>query len=82
MPPSVNSGGSSISHRGAMDSLRGMDLRRGHFSVKMHVKMRELGPVGERAPGKPPRSANASVLEARSAGMKAEELRLQMYHHQ
>ena len=39
----------------------GMDLRRGHFLVKMYVKMKELGPIGGRAPGTPPRSANVRV---------------------
>ena len=40
----------------------GMDLQRGHFSVKMYAKMKELGPMGggmHRAC--PPRSANAMV---------------------
>ena len=38
----------------------GMDLRHRHFSVKLYAKMKELGPVGGRAPGTPPsRSANA-----------------------
>ena len=33
----------------------GVDLRRGHFSVKMYVKTKELGPIGgTRAPGTPP----------------------------
>ena len=36
----------------------GVDLRRGHFSVKM----KKLGPVGERALGMPPRSANAYCI--------------------
>ena len=32
-----------------------VDLRRGHFSVKMYAKMKELGPVGGgRAPLDPP----------------------------
>ena len=31
----------------------GMDLRRGHFSVKMYAKTKELGPIGGRAPGTP-----------------------------
>ena len=34
--------------------LGGFGLQRGHFSVKMYVKMKELGPVGGRAPGTPP----------------------------
>ena len=36
----------------------GVDLRRGCFSAKMYAKTKELGPVGGRAPGTPPRSAN------------------------
>ena len=37
----------------------GVDLRHGHFSVKMYAKMKELGPIGGRAPGTlPPRSTN------------------------
>ena len=32
----------------------GMDLRCGHFSVKMYAKMKELGPIGGRVPGMPP----------------------------
>ena len=36
-----------------------MDLRRGHFSVKMYAKMKELGPIGGGVrPARPPRSAN------------------------
>ena len=31
-----------------------VDLRRGRFSMKMYVKMKELGPVGGHAPGTPP----------------------------
>ena len=34
------SGGSRISRSG------GVDLRRGHFSVKMYAKTKELGPIG------------------------------------
>ena len=30
-----------------------MDLRHGHFSVKMYAKMKELGPIGGHAPGMP-----------------------------
>ena len=38
----------------------GVDLRSGHFSVKMYVKMKELGPIGGAcARHAPPRSANA-----------------------
>ena len=32
----------------------GMDLRRGHFLVKMYAKMKELGPMEGRVPGMPP----------------------------
>ena len=31
-----------------------VDLRRGHFSVKMYMKTKELGPIGGHAPGTPP----------------------------
>ena len=31
----------------------GFGLQRGHFSVKMYAKMKELGPVGGRAPARP-----------------------------
>ena len=49
------SGGSRISRRGGVHALGGgVDLRRGHFSVKMYVKTKELGPMGGRAPGMPP----------------------------
>ena len=37
----------------------GVDLQHGRFSAKMYAKTKELGPVGGRAPGTPPRSANA-----------------------
>ena len=41
----------------------GMDLQGGRFSVKMFVKMKELGFLGEgRALGTPPRSANDYFL--------------------
>ena len=58
----LNSGGSRISHRGGVDPLGGVDPRCGHFSVKMYMKMKELGPVGggvRPARPRPPRSANA-----------------------
>ena len=46
--------GSRISRRGAWAHfLGGFGLRRGHFSVKIYVKMKELGPVGGRAPACP-----------------------------
>ena len=35
----------------------GFGLQRGHFSVKMYAKTKELGPVGGRASARPPRSA-------------------------
>ena len=37
----------------------GFGLQRGHFSVKMYAKTKELGPVGGRTPACPPRSAYA-----------------------
>ena len=52
------SGGSRISRRGVMD------LRHGHFPVKMYAKMTELGPMGGgMCLACPPRSANAYLLE-------------------
>ena len=37
-----------------------VDLRHGHFSMKMYAKMKELGPMGGACAGHaPPRSANA-----------------------
>ena len=33
----------------------GVDLRCGHFSVKMYAKTKELDPIGGRAPGTPPK---------------------------
>ena len=39
--------------------IRGdVDLRCGHFSAKMYAKMKEMGPIGGRALGTPPRSAS------------------------
>ena len=32
----------------------GVDLRCGHFLVKMYAKTKELHPIGGRAPGTPP----------------------------
>ena len=56
---SSRSGGSRISRRG------GMDLRCGHFSLKMYAKMKELGPVGGScAPGTPPPPRSANVTAA------------------
>ena len=42
--------------------MGGFGLQRGHFSAKMYAKMKELGPVGGRAPGTPPRSAYDFVV--------------------
>ena len=36
----------------------GVDLRCGHFSVKMYAKTKELGPIGGMHRACPPRSAN------------------------
>ena len=50
------SGGSRISHGGGHGPVGGggggggVDLQRGHFLTKMYVKMKELGPIGGRAP--------------------------------
>ena len=53
------SGRSRISRRGGRAPVRGgVDLRRGHFSVKMYVKTKELGPMGGARRARPPRSAN------------------------
>ena len=38
--------------RGHVDPLEGCGCV--HFSVKMHAKMKELGPIGGHAPGMPP----------------------------
>ena len=43
--------------------IGGVDLRHGHFLVKMYVKMKELGPIGGHALGMPPRSANAKYFK-------------------
>ena len=40
------SGRSRISHRGVCTHWGGVDLQRGHFLVKIYVKMKELGPIG------------------------------------
>ena len=39
----------------------GADLRRGYFSVKMYVKVKELGPVGGVRRARPPRSASGGI---------------------
>ena len=41
-------------------------LRRGYFSVKMYAKMKEFGPVGGRAPARPPRSAHENYPDPRT----------------
>ena len=48
----------------------GMDLRRRCFSVKMYVKMKELGPIGGGVhPARPPpRSANELSLHSKIVG--------------
>ena len=56
--PHIFSGGSKNFPWGG-----GVDLRRGHFSPKMYVKMKKMGPVGGRAPGTPPRSANNIIAK-------------------
>ena len=38
---------------GDADPLGGTDLQRGHFLAEMYTKMKELGPVGGRAPAAP-----------------------------
>ena len=38
-----------------------VDLRHGCFLPRMCAKTKELGPVGWRAPGTPPRCANVDV---------------------
>ena len=51
------------SHCGGMDPLGGCGPPMWHFSPKMHVKMKELGPVGGAcAEHVPPRSANATTF--------------------
>ena len=48
---------------GACTRWGGVDLRRGHFSVKMYAKMKELGPKGGACSGHAsPRSANDLVM--------------------
>ena len=54
--------GSRIFHSGRGPILGGFGLQRGHFSVKMYAKTKELGPVGGRAPARPPRSAHANFI--------------------
>ena len=42
-----------------MDLVRGgVDSRDGYVSKILYVEMKESGPLGGRAPGMPPRSAN------------------------
>ena len=42
-----------------------MDPQGGHVSKMLYVKTKELGPLGGRAPGAPPRSANAALGKIR-----------------
>ena len=42
----------------------GVDLRRGHFSVKMYVKMKELGPIGGACAGHTPLDPPMVYLES------------------
>ena len=58
------SGGSRISRRGGVHPLGGVDLQRGHFLVKMYAKMKELGPIGGRAPGMPPLDLPMPIFES------------------
>ena len=46
--------GSRIFRRGGPILGGGFGLQRGHFSVKMYAKTKELGPVGGHAPARPP----------------------------
>ena len=57
---SVVDPGFPIGRRGP---IVGLDLRHRHFSVKMYAKTKELGPVGGRAPGTPPRSTNVCAFK-------------------
>ena len=55
--------GSRIFRRGDVDPfLGGFGFQRGHFSVKMYAKTKELGPVGGRVLACPPRSAYAKFF--------------------
>ena len=57
LDPGFSGGGGAWTHFGG-----GFGLQRGHFLVKIYAKMKELGPVGGRAPGTPPpRSAYGFV---------------------
>ena len=47
--------------RGVWTHWGGVDPQCRHFFAKMYVKMKELDPVGGRAPGTPPRSANGTI---------------------
>ena len=59
------SGGSRISRRGGVDLVGGgVDSRGGYVSKILYVETKESGPVGGgRAPGTPPRSANAAYYD-------------------
>ena len=43
----------------------GFGLQRGHFSVKMYAKMKELGPVGGHVPAHLPRRSAYALCELR-----------------
>ena len=45
-PIAVADPGFPIGGGGVHPLGEGVDLRHGHFSVKMYVKMKELGPIG------------------------------------
>ena len=49
-----HSGGSRISRWGGADPLGGANLRCIHFLAKTYAKMKEMDPVGGRAPAAPP----------------------------
>ena len=54
-------GGSRISHRRRRPRRRGLGSRGGYVSKILYVKTKEPGPLGRRAPGTPPRSANGHL---------------------
>ena len=54
------SGGSRISRRGDVDLVGGWAPEMVAFRKILYVETKESGPLGGRAPGKPPRSANAN----------------------
>ena len=48
---------------GALTHWGGTNLRHVHFLAKTYVKMKEIDPVGGRAPAAPPGSANGAAEE-------------------